>query len=261
MPKILWLKLWGSILSKVLVIIIFVLLLTVSVFADTELFQQANDYYKQRDYSKAIELYKQIESSEIESAALYFNLGNAYFKNGDLGHAVLNYMKAKRIDPTDQDIQQNLEFAQRFSSVQMEGVELNPITAFLTSIVENYKLNFLAWVSSFFFILFIVAITLRFALVYNNTLTRMFVVFSLVFLVIAGGLTTFKYRSDYLTKRAVIIAEDSKVFTGASEQSDVELEAAPGLVVEILSESTDYYQVLFENKRRGWIQKELVAEI
>lgn len=248
-------------MNKGLLIVLFVILFSVSAFAESELFQQANEYYKNKDYLKAIELYQQIEKSDIESAALYFNLGNAYFKNGDLGHAVLNYLKAKRIDPTDPDIRQNLEFAQRFSSVQMEGVELNPISAFLTSIVENYKLNFLAWVSSFFFILFVIALTVRYALVYNNTLIRMFVVFSLVFLVIAGGLTTFKYRNDYLTKRAVIIAEDSKVFTGASEQSDVELEAAPGLVVEILSESTDFYQVLFENKRRGWIQKELVAEI
>jgi uncharacterized protein YgiM (DUF1202 family) len=59
----------------------------------------------------------------------------------------------------------------------------------------------------------------------------------------------------------VLIAEDCPVTTGPSEQSDVELEGAPGLVVEVLDESGDYYNVLFENKRRGWIRKELVAVI
>ena len=83
----------------------------------------------------------------------------------------------------------------------------------------------------------------------------------MILLVIISGLTTFKYRNDYLTRRAVIIAEQPTVYTGASEQSDVELEGAPGLIVEILSESSDFYNVLFENKRRGWIKKALIAEI
>ena len=70
-----------------------------------------------------------------------------------------------------------------------------------------------------------------------------------------------KYDFDYLTTRAVIVAEDSVVRTGPSERSPKELDAAPGLVVEILDETSDFYNVLFENKRRGWVRKDLVAVI
>ncbi len=241
-------------------ILISLLSITATVTADTSLFTEANKQYEQKDYSKAIELYTEILNTNIESAPLYFNLGNAYFKNGDLGHAILFYMKAKRLAPDDQAIRHNLEFAQRFSSVQMEGVELNPVTSFLASLVDTYNLTFLAWGSSIIFILFIITLILRLGMGYNNAMLRAGVVILLLLLMITSGLTTFKYRYEYLTKRAVIIAENAKVFTGASEQSDIELEGAPGLIVEILSESADFYNVLFENKRRGWIKKGLIAE-
>jgi Uma2 family endonuclease len=78
---------------------------------------------------------------------------------------------------------------------------------------------------------------------------------------ISASLTTFKYREDFVTKRAVIIAEDSSVYSGPSTNADLEFEGSPGLVVEIVEQSGDFYSVLFENKRRGWIKKDLIAVI
>lgn len=248
-------------MRKLTLTIVLVMLFVGSVFAQGALFQEGNKFYEAKEYDKAIDSYSKILDQNIESADLYFNLGNAYFKNGDLGHAILNYLKAKRLAPSDQAIIHNLEFAQRFSSVQMEGVELNPVSSFLESLVDGYTLNFLAWVSSIIFILFVLSLILRFGFGYNIASVRSGLVISLILFVIISGLTTFKYRNDYLTRRAVVIAEQPDVYTGASEQSDVELEAAPGLIVEILSESSEFYNVLFENKRRGWIKKGFIAEI
>ncbi len=227
----------------------------------SEEFVQANKFYEERDYSSAIRLYQSVLAQGKESAAVYFNLGNAYFKNGDLGQAVLYYMKAKRQSPDDEDIRHNLEFARRFSAVQMEGVELNPINTFFLSIVDTYRLTTMAWLSSALFVLFVVVLILRFGLGMTGNTVRAALVLCLMLVLISAALTTFKYRVDYLNRRAVIIAEDSPVLTGPSEQSDVELQGAPGLVVQILEESDGYYSVLFENKRRGWISKDLVAEI
>lgn len=226
-----------------------------------EEFRMANKFYEEKDFGSAIRLYESIIRQGLESPALYFNLGNAYFKNGDLGYAVLYYMKARRLSPDDADIRQNLEFAQQYSRVQMEGVQLNPINTFFSSIIDRYRLNFLAWVSSLFFVLLVLVLIVRFGIGMNNSAIRAGIVLGLLLVVIASGLTTFKYRQDYLTQRGVIVSEASPVLTGPSPQSDVELDGAPGLVVEILDESGDYYNVLFENKRRGWINKDLVAVI
>ena len=179
----------------------------------------------------------------------------------DLGYAILNYMRARRLDPSNEDILHNLEFARRFSRVQMEGVELNPISSFMSMIVNPYRLNILAWVSSVCFILFVLIMIFRFGLGYNSSLIRISAILSLIFIMISFGLTTFKYRQDYLTRRGVVVAEEVSVYTGPSILSDVELEAAPGLVIEILDENQEYYNVLFENKRRGWVEKDLIAEL
>ncbi|UCE23152.1 MAG: tetratricopeptide repeat protein [Candidatus Zixiibacteriota bacterium] len=224
-------------------------------------FRMANEFYEEKDYESAIRLYESILSQGRESAAIYFNLGNAYFKTGDLGHAVLYYSKAKRLKPDDEDIRHNLSFAGQFSLVQMEGVELNPVHTFFTSLVDRYRLSYLAWLSSAIFLILMTLFILRFGFGIANPVMKGAIIASLLLLLVSAGLTSFKYRIDYLTRRAVIVAGDSPVLTGPSDQSDVELEGAPGLIVEILDETSDYYSVLFENKRRGWIKKDLVAEI
>lgn len=224
-------------------------------------FARANKYYERKDYDSAIQTYNAVLKQGKESASLYYNLGNAYFKKGDLGHAILYYMRAKRLDPSDEDIVQNLAFAKQFSRVKMEGVELNPINTFMISLVDPYRLTTLAWVSSAFFILFIFLLIFRFGLGVTNPFVRVATIVALMLLIVSVGLTTFKYRNDFLTRRGVIVAEEAPVQTGPAEQSDIELQGAPGLIVEILGETSNYYNVLFENKRRGWIRKDLIAEI
>jgi len=241
--------------------ILFLLLTSCNLFANSDKFEQANKFFENKEYNEAIKLYESILSNGIESASIYYNLGNSYFKKGDLGQAVLNYQRAKRLNPTDEDLIHNIEFTHQFTQVQMEGVQLNPINTFMESIVGSYQLNTLAWGSSLIFIVFCLLLILRFGLGIRNSLLRISTTVFLIVFVIISGLTTFKYRNDYISRRAVIIAEDSSVLNGPVANSDVEFHGAPGLIVEILNESGDYYNVLFENKRRGWIQKELLIEI
>ncbi len=227
----------------------------------TEDFAAANQYVESQEYSRAIRLYSGIIEQGHESGALYFNLGNAYFKDGDLGHAILFYMKAKRLSPGDDDVHSNLEFARQFTSLQMEGVELNPINRFLESLVGPYHLSTLAWASSLLFVLFMLTLVIRFGLGVNTSIVRIGIATLLIVLIAVSMITTLKYRTDYLTRRAVLIEYEVPVRSGPSDRLEAEFEGVPGLVVEILSESGDYYNVLFENNRRGWVAKNLVAEI
>ena len=227
----------------------------------SEQFAQANRFYEEKDFDRAIEAYESVVAQGVESAPLYFNLGNAYFKNGDLGHAILYYLRAKRLDPSDEDINHNLVFAKQFSRVRMEGVELNPINTLLLSLVDSYRLESLAWVSSGCFILLVLLLIVRLGLGIRTPAVRLGAVLMLIPLVVSVSLTTFKYRHEFLTRRAVIVADEAPVRTGPSEQSDIELQGAPGLIVEIQAETPEYYNVLFENKRRGWIKRQSVTEI
>jgi tetratricopeptide (TPR) repeat protein len=224
-------------------------------------FAQGNHYYEERAYDSAVYAYRQLVSQGLESAPLYFNLGNAYFRSGDLGQAVLCYLRAKRLDPADPDIKANLEFARQYTSVQMEGVRLNPISSLFESIVEPYRLSSLAWLSSGLFILFFCFLIARYGFALRGVLVKSGIWLALLLLLSSSLLTTVKYDHDFLTHRGVITAEECMVRTGPSEQADKELDASPGLIVEILAESGDFYNVQFENKRRGWVRKDLLVVV
>jgi tetratricopeptide (TPR) repeat protein len=226
-----------------------------------ELFASGNIAYGNRLFDSAVIYYNQALKTGKESAPLYFNLGNAWFKTGDLGRAMVNYLKAERLDPSDDDIRHNLEFARQFSTVQMEGVELNPISSFVNAMVGPYRLNTWAWWSSSAFILLMLCLILRHGFAVSSAVLRSGVNVLVVAVLILGGLTSWKYRSDFLDRRAVVIEESATVYTGPSTGSDVELQAAPGLVVEIIGQSGEFYNVLFANKRRGWMKSSQIETI
>jgi tetratricopeptide (TPR) repeat protein len=74
-------------------------------------FDRANRLYEQGKYADAIAAYQEMLRHHQASAALYFNLGNAYFKSGYTGMAIANYRLAQRLAPRDPDILANLRFA------------------------------------------------------------------------------------------------------------------------------------------------------
>lgn len=79
-----------------------------------EYFSQAVAKYQAADYSAAVSLNERVlKEAGVESAAVYFNLGNAYFRSGSLGRAMINYLRAERLSPRDGDIHANLVFARQ----------------------------------------------------------------------------------------------------------------------------------------------------
>jgi tetratricopeptide (TPR) repeat protein len=75
------------------------------------LFEQGNTQFKNEQYRDAIASYTQILDQGIENTQLYYNLGNAYYKSGEVAKAILNYERALRLSPRDSDIQANLDLA------------------------------------------------------------------------------------------------------------------------------------------------------
>ena len=76
-----------------------------------ELMASANERYSRGEYVEAAQQYESLLAGGFRDAALYYNLGNAYFQQSDLGRATLNYLRAERLSPRDPDIRSNLALA------------------------------------------------------------------------------------------------------------------------------------------------------
>lgn len=77
----------------------------------TTLFADANAQYAEGNYAEAATQYEQI-LQEQPTAEVYYNLGNAYFKQGELAQSILAYERALRLKPSFKDAKHNLQFAQ-----------------------------------------------------------------------------------------------------------------------------------------------------
>lgn len=91
--------------------IIFLFLCMIQFVAASVTKEEADHAYQNNDFKAAIEKYEMILSTQGESAEIYYNLGNSYFKDKNIAKAVLNYERALLLNPGDADIRFNLEMA------------------------------------------------------------------------------------------------------------------------------------------------------
>lgn len=96
---------------------------------------QANTLYSKGDFVKAAEAYEEVISAGYESPELYYNLGNAYFKLNNIGKTILNYERAKKLAPQDEDIAFNLKLAGQRT---IDKIEALPVL-FLNEWWDNLK--------------------------------------------------------------------------------------------------------------------------
>ena len=78
--------------------------------------------YSDGDYAGALQDWEEVRSAGLMSRELYYNLGNAYFKDGQLAQSILWYERALRLDPSDDDVRYNLEYARSLAQDKIEEV-------------------------------------------------------------------------------------------------------------------------------------------
>ncbi len=119
------------VISGIFLLAVFVLaitLLTPEVTADTQAVSAANQLYQVGNYEDAQRIYEQLISQGVEDSTVYYNLGNTYFRQGDLGRAVLNFQRAAQLNPRDPDIRANLELARTMADVPFTSTAPGPLS-------------------------------------------------------------------------------------------------------------------------------------
>ncbi len=87
--------------------------------------------------TEAIEIYEQLITAGARDSALFYNLGNAYYRDGNLAEAVVNYREAAALAPRDADIQANLELALS-QSPALEVTNPQGPTGFLSQLTSGW---------------------------------------------------------------------------------------------------------------------------
>ncbi|MBO4977707.1 MAG: tetratricopeptide repeat protein [Muribaculaceae bacterium] len=121
--------------------------------------QRADSAYNKEDYRLAISLYNEDLATNGPDAQVYYNLGNAYYRNDNLGRAVLCYERSLRLDPTDADARHNLEFVRSRIQDRPED-DTSFLAALHHNILGSATANAWAWIALTLFVLFLGAAAL-----------------------------------------------------------------------------------------------------
>ena len=85
-----------------------------------EFYQEGNRLYQEGDFEAALASYLRMVEAGFESGEVYYNIGNTYFKLGELAPSILYYERARRLLPGDEDVQANLDLARSLTVDEIE---------------------------------------------------------------------------------------------------------------------------------------------
>ena len=104
-----------------------------------DLMTEANDRHERGEFAEAVQVYEDLIVDGYEDTAIFYNLGNAYLESGDLGRAILNYLRAEELSPRDQNVRANLDLTR---SMTLDRIEIER-----DSLVESVSYLGRRWVT------------------------------------------------------------------------------------------------------------------
>tara|TARA_B100000614_G_scaffold257694_1_gene278419 strand:- start:1485 stop:2222 length:738 start_codon:yes stop_codon:yes gene_type:complete len=226
------------------------------------IFEQSNAFYTDGKYQMAIDGYKDILNSGFESAELYYNLGNAFYKLNNIPESNFFYEKARSISPTDEDILINLSYAQ---NLRIDKIEKLPITQ-----TQNFKINILnllsekGWSVLLIILAWIACVSFVLYLSVNNSGNKR--IFFTQFIILMIGLivvSTINFEKKNLNneKFAIIYDKEIEVWSEPNKISELKFLLHEGTKVKQVDTIQDWVNIQLENGTLGWIQSSSIKTL
>jgi tetratricopeptide (TPR) repeat protein len=251
-------------MKKVILIFLGVLFIS-SVFAfdASATFAKANEAYAQEMYAEAIELYQQIIAVGYESGELYFNLGNAYFKQSEIPSAILFYEKAKKLKPNDEDIDFNLNVANTKIVDKIEPVPEFFLRNWWRSVYNVFSADswtkicivcLIVFFILFGFYLFSKLMQVRKSAFYAGIIVLFFTLFSFT-------VAYQKYKLLTSQQEAIIFTPTITVKSSPNPNSVDLFVLHEGSKVKIIERLGEWSEIKIANGSVGWLPKEALNNI
>lgn len=252
-------------MKPILALFILIASLTAGIAAEPAqaAFDSANRAYGAGKYAEAISSYESLLKQNGYSASVLFNLGNAYYRSGQIGLAVLNYERALRLAPRDPDIQANLKYARSQANLPQ------PAQPWWRVLLHSLTPSQWAWAASGTFTLLCVLWILR--LLRPESLQRvgvsggltvpawrliLFLNGTALFLLIACGALSVQERHE-----AIVVTKKAELLVSPFDKSESIATLPEGESVNAEKKYGDYILVRYEKGKSGWINQKQLATV
>jgi len=251
--------------KHILSILLFLLFICQALAADGnpkdpgQTFYRANALYEKGDYANAVEGYKSLLDSGIESGNLYYNIGNAFFKLGKLGYAILNYERARRLIPQDSDLKANLDYARSLAGD--EARQKNPIFRIIKLPFRYLSMNNLTLTVCAIYLLTILLLVVS---ILNRLLAKrirfLTIFFSGIF-VFALAAFAIRYYEEEVLKYGVIVEKEVECKYEPIDKSTTYYSLGEGSKIIILKVRNDWCQIKRLDGKIAWVKRVAVEKI
>ncbi len=229
----------------------------------SDLWVRANEAYQKNDFNGAIKLYNDVSAAGFDGEKLYFNLANAYYRDGNLGKAIVNYKRAERLDPQDGDVKHNLEIA----SLQTKNI-IEPLPEFIMytwfkTMRSYYSSNQWSGVSIVSFVLifiFILAYLLS-TTVLMRKISFTLATLSLLLFIFTTSFAVHQKWSVIDSDAAVILVGSTAVKSSPDTNGKDIFIINEGALVEVLDSVGDWSKIVVVSGNEGWLLTESIEVI
>lgn len=221
-------------------------------------FYKGNTHYENGRYDEAIKEYTRLLDQGLESGSLYYNLGNSFFKKGELGKAILSFERAKRLIPNDSDLRANHRYA--LSTVhQGESSEEVSMVQRVLNLYERFTIDGLTMLLSLLYIAFVLVLLIR--ILYPNARRFSLIAIAVVALLLLPGFVSLFYQVSLLEKEAVIVSEHAEAQFEPIEHATTHFTLYEGMKVTIIQSKADWLKVRRPDGKTGWIRSAHAVKI
>ena len=218
----------------------------------TAAFEAANKLYYENKFPEAADAYQKLLQTGTASPALYFNLGNAWFKAGQIGRSMAAYRQAEQLTPRDPDIRANLQFARN----QAQAPTFSPGRWQLA--LRKLTLNEWTMLASgavwlWFLLLAVSQWRTGWKRSFRKLLLGLGVLAVILCVCVAATICENRYGQV-----AIVIAREAVVRHGPLDESQNAFAVHDGAELRVLERKDDWLLVTTDPRRTGWIRRDQV---
>ncbi|MGK9475213.1 tetratricopeptide repeat protein [Melioribacter sp. OK-6-Me] len=248
---------------RLTVFLMLVLSLNLNAQSAEELFKQANEYYRQQNYDRSIEIYNEILNAGYESPELYYNLGNAYFKSGKIGYAILYYEKGLKLKPGDEDLEYNLRIARARTVDKVEEVPRIFLVEWWDAIVTSLSLDGWAAVVIVVYLIFIASLGGYFLSkkIKIQKISFFSASFALPILIVLSLILYTRYNREVSMHYGILVENVYSVKVAPDDNSNDAFVVHEGLKMELIDKVGEWVKIKLPDGKVGWVERNVVRQI